>query len=160
MVFVIRRPVTSLGAGIAALMTVVAAHAQMPPPPVGPEADEIRYCLCQKQAVDANFAEMSAKQRGLDELRAELANADGDLDRQRAAIDVNDPQAMARFRQLLERRDGLFRRTNGEVVADVAAAVARYNARVGDYNSRCADRVFSGTLTPQVRATLMCPPIP
>jgi hypothetical protein len=144
------------GAGLAALFAVAAADAQMPGP-AGPEAAMIRECLCLKRAFDAAGVEMTVKRRNLDQVRAELARADAELARERSAINVNDPQAIAQFRQKLERRDQLFQRANGALVVEVAAAVKRYNDLVADYNNRCAGHPMDPNLMSSVQATLSCP---
>jgi hypothetical protein len=101
---------------------------------------------------------MTDKRNGLDRINAELKQADTELERQRAALNVNDPQAVAQFRQRLEQRDALFKRSTGPVVGDVGVAVQRYNDRVGAYNRQCANRPFNSLLQAQVQATLSCGP--
>jgi multidrug resistance efflux pump len=103
-------------------------------------------------------ADMAAKQRSRDEINAELSGLDAELKSARAGMDVNDPAAAARFRQLLERRDAAFRRSTGLVTGDLGSATARYNQRVNEYNSRCANRPRDPGLLGQVQATLSCPP--
>jgi len=146
------------GFGMAALLVAAAASAQTaPPPPAGPEAAAIRECLCLKGSMDRASAEMTAKRNGLDQIQDQLKQADAELNRERAALNVNDAQAVAAFRQKLEQRDALFRRSTGEIVADVAAAVQRYNDKVNAHNQSCANRPFDSVLSSQVQATLSCP---
>jgi hypothetical protein len=133
-----------------------AASAQAPPPPASPEAADIASCLCLKQEVDALSAETASRQRERDEIRSELDRIGAQLEAERARMDVNNPEAVARFRQLLERRDDLFRRSSGDVVAAVSGTTERYNARVGEYNGRCANRPRDPRLLAQVQATLSC----
>ncbi len=146
----------ALWVGLAAFVAASAAQAQAPP--AAPEAAEIAACLCLKQAVDALSADMTAKQGSYDALRDELARLDLQLQSERAGIDVNNPQSVARFRQLLERRDAAFRRSTGPVAAAAAAAVRHYDARVNEYNARCANRPRNPDLLGRVQATLSCPP--
>jgi len=142
-----------LWAGVAAVAAASAA-AQAPPP--GGEAGEIAACLCLMQAIDTLGPDVSAKQRTLDGVRDELARLDAQLQSARAGMDVNDPAAVARFRQLLEQRDAAFRRSTGLVTGDLGSATARYNARVNEYNARCASRPLDlGSVAP---AALRCPP--
>ncbi len=155
---------------VAAVMVSAASLAQSPlppPPPPGmtpmpsappsPEADAIRECLCLQRSMERASSEMTDKRNGLDRINAELKQADADLERQRAALNVNDPQAVAQFRQRLEQRDALFKRSTGPIVSDVTASVRRYNDRVGAYNQQCANRPFNSVLQSQVQATLSCP---
>lgn len=142
------------GVGLIALLAMApAADAQAPPS----EASEIAHCLCLRQQVDALSAETGMKRQAYDQTHAELSRLDSQLERERAGMDVNNPQAVARFRQLLERRDALFRRSNGPEASDLASTVERYNARVGEYNARCADRPRNPDLIARVQASLACP---
>jgi DNA repair ATPase RecN len=155
---------------VAAVMVSAASWAQSPPPPPpppgmapmppvppSPEADAIRECLCLQQSMERASSEMTDKRNSLDRINAELRQTDADLERQRAALNVNDPQAVAQFRQRLEQRDGLFKRSTGPIVNDVTASVERYNHRVAAYNQQCANRPFNSVLQAQVQATLSCP---
>jgi hypothetical protein len=145
---------------VAAVMVSAASLAQSPPPPPpppSPEADAIRECLCLQQSMQHAMSEMTAKRNSLDQINADLRQADADLERQRAALNVNDPQAVAQFRQRLEQRDALFKRSTGPIVNDVTASVQRYNDRVRAYNQECANRPFNSVLQAQVQATLSCP---
>jgi hypothetical protein len=103
-------------------------------------------------------ADMAAKQRSRDEINGELSRLDAELQRARAGVDVNDPASVARFRQLLERRDAAFRRSTGLVTGDLSSATERYNARVNEYNLRCANRPRDPGLLASVQARLSCPP--
>src|SRR5581483_11296599 len=106
---------------VAAVMVSAVTWAQSPPPPPppppppgmtpippSPEADAIRECLCMQMSMQRASDEMTDKRNGLDRINAELRQTDADLERQRAALNVNDPQAVAQFRQRLEQRDQLF----------------------------------------------------
>jgi hypothetical protein len=155
-------------------LTALPAAAQLPPPPPppafavapppaivpppSPEASEIAACLCLRQSVDALGADMSARQRTYDASREEVASLDAQLQGARAALNVNDPAAVAQYRQLLERRDAAYRRSSGATVAEYSGVVERYNARANEYNARCADRPRNPVLLAQVQATLTCGP--
>jgi multidrug resistance efflux pump len=147
-------------AALAGLATAPPAAAQAPPPAAAAEAGEVAACLCLGQDMERLNAEMAAAQSAYDRERDELAQLDGELAQQRAAIDVNNPAAVARFRQLLERRDALFRRSSGPQIGALSEAVARYNDRVSEYNARCASRPRDPALLAQVQARLACPPPP
>lgn len=145
-----------LGTGM--LVTSVAlSQAQLPPPPGSPEAADIASCLCLQQEVDALNADSAAKRGEYNDAYAELGRIDSQLEAERARMDVNDPASVARFRQLLQRRDDLFRRSTSELAPSATSAADRYNARVNEYNSRCANRPRDPRLLAQVQATLVCP---
>lgn len=160
----------ALLAGLAAFGTASLAAAQAPPPypppappsvtmppPGSPETAEIAACLCLWQSVSALSAEMNAKQQSYGAAQQELTQLDAQLQSERARIDVNNPEAVAHFRQLLERRDAAFRRSTQMATGDLADVTARYNALTNEYNARCANRPRDPDLLARVQATLVCP---
>ena len=135
------------------------AWAQAPPlPETAPAAAQVRDCICLHRSYDAAAAELNAKNQELDQLRAELARLDAELAQERARLDVNNPEAVARFKQLLDRRDAAFRAANGPLVGEINAVTARYTARINDYNARCTGRPLDPTLVQQIEPTLICAP--
>jgi len=122
------------------------AWAQMPPP--GPDI----ACLCLKQAVDDTQTDMQAKQGELAGAQSQLNAIDGQLAVERAKVDVNNPQSVAAFRQLLGRRDAAFKQATGDLLAAAQAATATYNQAVASYNSQCAGR----PLPPPPPGPLVC----
>ena len=123
------------------------------------EAADIAGCLCLQQGVSTLSAEMNTKNQALDTVTRQLADLDSQLARDRSAINVNNPDAVARYKALLERRDAAYRQSIGPVHAEAAQATARYNARVSEYNAHCANRPFSSALVAQVQVNLVCPPL-
>jgi hypothetical protein len=142
------------GLGLVAFFAPVAARAQ-----VSPEAAEISACMCLQQAVATLSTGMSAKNQALQTAQGALADLDAQLARARPAVDVNNPDSVARYKALLERRDAAYRQSIGPVHADATQATARYNAGVNDYNARCANRPFNSALVAEVQTHLMCPPL-
>jgi hypothetical protein len=102
---------------------------------------------------------MTAKRQALDAVDRQLADLDAQLARGRSAVNVNNPDSVARYKALLERRDATYRQSIGPTHADATAATERYNARVSEYNTRCANRPFSSYLVAQIRGHLACPPL-
>jgi hypothetical protein len=145
---------TVLGLGLVASCASGMAKAQM-----SPEAAEINTCLCLQQAVATLSRDMAAKTQMLDTVQRELAELDAQLARERATVNVNNPDSVAHYKALLERRDAAYRRSIGPVHGDATQAVTRHNARVNEYNSRCANRPFNSALVSQIQANLMCPPL-
>jgi len=152
---------TGLAFGLAVLLTATGASAQVPPPPVPlpPEPAEIAACLCLQQAVATLSAEMNQKTQALDAVSRQLSDLDAQLAQARANLNVNDPNAVARYKGVLEQRDAAYRQSIGHVHADATQATARYNERVNEYNARCANRPFNSALVADIRAHLSCPPI-
>jgi hypothetical protein len=143
-----------LGYGLLVAVGTGAASAQVPP-----EASEIAACVCLQQAVATLSANMSAKNQALDAANREVAEDDSQLARERSTMNVNNPDAVARYKALLERRDAANNRSTGPVRAEAARATAQYNGRVAEYNARCANRPFNSAIVAQVQATLVCPPL-
>ena len=152
---------TGLAFGLAVLLTATGASAQVPPPPVPlpPEPAEIAACLCLQQAVATLSAEMNQKTQALDAVSRQLSDLDAQLAQARANLNVNDPNAVARYKGVLEQRDAAYRQSIGPVHADATQATARYNERVNEYNARCANRPFNSALVADIQAHLSCPPI-
>ena len=135
---------------LAGVMTLP-AMAQVPVP-VGPD------CVCLRVAVDALGADLAVKRQAYDGMQGEIGQIDNQLQSERSGMDVNNPEAIARFRQLLERRDALFRQSSGPVFGELSAATDRYGARVQEYNARCAGRPMDPALLAQAQARGACPP--
>jgi hypothetical protein len=138
-------------AGLMAGAMVSPATAQVPVPGA-PD------CVCLRIAVDALGADLAAKRQAYDGMQGEIGQIDNQMQAERSRMDVNSPEAIARFRQLLERRDALFRQSSGPVFGELSAATDRYGARVQEYNARCAGRPMEPGLLAQAQATRACPP--
>lgn len=147
---------TILSISLVVLLGAASARAQAPAPP--PEPAEISACLCLQQAVAALSAEMNQKTQALDAVTRQLAELDAQLAQSRANLNINDANAVARYKALLERRDAAYRQSIGPVHADATQATARYNERVNEYNARCANRPFNSALVAEIQAHLSCPP--
>jgi hypothetical protein len=127
------------------------------PPPPSAEAADIAACLCLRRQVDALGADMTARKSAYDAGLSEVGGLDSQLQSARASLNVNDPQAVAHFRQLLERRDAAYRHSSGATFSAYSSVVQRYNSRSDEYNARCANRPRNPVLLGQVQATLTCP---
>jgi hypothetical protein len=138
-------------AGLMAGAMVSPARAQVPVP-VGPD------CICLRIAVDALGADLAAKRQAYEGMQNEIGQIDNQMQAERSRMDVNNPEAIARFRQILERRDALFRQSSGPVFGELSAATDRYGARVQEFNARCAGRPMDPALVAQAQATGACPP--
>ena len=137
--------------GVAAGVAGFPAAAQVPVP-AGPN------CVCLRIAVDALGADLAAKRQAYDGMQAEIGQIDNQLAAERNTMDVNNPASVARFRQLLERRDMLFQQSKGPGFSELSAATDRYGARVQEYNAGCAGRPMDPGVLAQARATGACPP--
>ena len=146
------RCVAVLAAGLAgAIASAMPVQAQVPVP-------GMLDCACLSLAVEALGADLTAKRQTYDGLQNEIGQLDTQLQSERSTMDVNNPAAIARFRQLLDRRDALFRQSTGPAFSELSQATDRYGARVQEYNGRCAGRPLDPALVAQARATRACPP--
>jgi len=146
----------ALGWGLLAMLAPGAARAQVPPPP---EVADITACLCLQRAVSALSADMNARNQALDTVTRQLSDLDAQLARDKSTINVNNPDAVARYKALLERRDAAYRQSIGPVHAEAEQATASYNARVNEYNAHCANRPFNSAIVAQMQVNLVCPPL-
>lgn len=135
---------------------IAPAGAQMPVP-ASPEAADIAACLCLQRSLDAAGAAQADRQRAYEASRQEVSGLDAQLRSARATLNVDNPEAVAQFRQLLERHDAVLRQSSGPLFNQYSSAVALYNQRTGEYNARCANRPTNPVLLAQVQATLVCP---
>jgi hypothetical protein len=142
---------------VLAIAAVPAARAQAPVPPGG-EAADIASCLCLGRTVNALNAEMAQQQAAYHANQDELARRDAQLQAARASLDVNNPQAVAQFREMLARRDSVFRHGNELAAGRLSGIVQHYNASVNEYNARCANHPRDPVMMHNVEATLVCPP--
>ena len=122
------------------------------------EPAEINACVCMQLASGALAADKDAKSQAWAAASQQLADLNAQLASARSAIDVNNPEAVARFKALLQRRDAAYGQISPAQSA-AADAVARYNASVGEYNQRCAGRPFNSDLVAQIQARPNCAPM-
>ena len=160
------RGMAALCAGLAVFAAAAASFAQAPPPypappiypPASPPATELAACLCLGRTLGAVHAELTAKQQAYQAGQDELTRLDAQLQAARGSVDVNNPQSVAQFRQLLEQRDGVFQRERGPAFTDLSRATERYNARSAEFNARCANQPRNPETIARLQATLSCPP--
>jgi len=146
--------VAALGMCLLAL-TVSGARAQAPG-----EVVAISSCLCLQQAMAALSSENAAKAQALADVQRQQADLDAQLAAERPRVDVNNPESVARYKSLLERRDAARRQSIGPLYTEASESAARYNARADEYNRRCAGQPFNAALVAQIQAgPLSCPPL-
>jgi len=68
---------------------------------VTPEVADIGNCLCLQQAVSTLSAEMNGRTQALDAINRQVADLDSQLARERSTLNVNSPDAIARYKALL-----------------------------------------------------------
>jgi multidrug resistance efflux pump len=143
---------------VAVLVAGLAASAIATPTPVQAQVPGMLDCACLSLAVEALGADLAAKRQAYDGLQGEIGQLDNQLQAERSRIDVNNPADVARFRQVLDRRDALFQQSTGPAFSALSQATDRYGVRVQEYNGRCTGRPLDPGLVAQARATRACPP--
>jgi multidrug resistance efflux pump len=143
---------------LAVLAAGLAAGAIATPTPVQAQVPGMLDCACLSLAVEALGADLAAKRQAYDGLQGEIGQLDNQLQAERSRIDVNNPADVARFRQVLDRRDALFQQSTGPAFSALSQATDRYGVRVQEYNGRCTGRPLDPGLVTQARATRACPP--
>jgi chromosome segregation ATPase len=113
--------------------------------------------LCLQRSYTALAADMNAKDQAYAAANREVQNLSAQLERERASANVNNPDAVARVKALLQRRDAAANSLQPAYAA-AADAVSRYNAQVNEYNAHCANRPFNSALVAEIQAHLACPP--
>ena len=146
-----------LGFGILVFCAARGVQAQIPVP-IPNEAAEINACVCERLASGTLAADKDAKSGALAAANQHFTDLHAQLAAARSGIDVNNPDAVSRYKALLEQHDAAFGQI-GPAQSAAAAAVARYNASVGEYNQRCAGRPFNSDLVAQIQAHPNCPPL-
>lgn len=144
-----------LGSVTLAFCVADKAEAQVPIPN---EPAEINACVCMQLASGVLAADKDAKSQTLAASNQQLTDLDAQLASARARMDVNNPDSVASYKVLLQRRDAAYGQINPAQSA-AAAAVARYNASVSEYNQRCAGRPFNSDLVAQIQAHPNCQPL-
>ena len=149
----------------AAFSTFVAGPAlaqavlQAPTPGEGPitAPDEIRYCLCAHQSVDALGPQVAAETAHHQEVQDRLAALDKQLADSKATVDVNQPDQVDAYRRLVEAREKTMAEFYYELTPRLQQLVARYNAHTESYNAACTTRSFDATALEAAKAGLSCP---
>jgi hypothetical protein len=118
--------------------------------------DQIRACLCLEQSVSRQASDVAARRAAYEEKRRAVERLDREVATRKPQVNVNDPGAVAAFRQLLEQRDAAQQLLPNDA-SDFAARVERYNQLVADFNRRCAGNVYDSVALAQVRQGLVCP---
>lgn len=132
---------------------------QAPGPGVGPitAPDEIGYCLCAHQSVDALGAKVAAETQHHQEVQDRLAVLDKQLADSKANVNVNQPDQVEAYRRLVEAREKTMAEFYYELTPRLQQLVARYNTRSESYNAACTTRSFDATALDAAKAGLSCP---
>src|SRR5579859_1709779 len=125
--------------GLASVFAVVlAGGAAAQTAPAGSKAplqilsapDQVRTCLCAEQGLTQEGDALAKQRAAYDQMKQELAALDSKVETQRPQVNVNDPNAVAAFRQLVEKRDATQQSFTGDQTTQLARAVDLYNAGV------------------------------
>lgn len=122
---------------------------------VSPEG--VRDCLCLRQAVDFQNAQMSVARGAMDAAQNELNRVRSEIERRRPLVDPTNAAAMAEFTTLLAQEEPARRTLNDEKIPDYNAAVAAYAAAADKYNKQCGGKSLDPAAKAEAEANLVCP---
>jgi len=119
--------------------------------------ESIRRCLCAEQGVAALSAQVQAGYAAYEEGRKRADMLNDIVQTKRPQVNVNNAAEVDAFRHLLEQRDEASAQFADKTSPDYAAQVERYNAKVAEFNSSCANKSYDSVVLAQVKAGLSCP---
>lgn len=140
---------------VAVALAALAAPAAAQNVLVSPEG--VRDCLCLRQAVDFQNAQMSVARGGMEAAQAELNRIRAEIERRRPLVDPDDANALAEFTTLLAQEEPARRSLNDEKIPDYNAAVAAYAAAADKYNKQCGGKSLDPAARAEAEANLVCP---
>jgi hypothetical protein len=148
--------------GVLAVVVAGAAAAQTagsiaPPVQILSAPDQVRACLCAEHSLAQQSDALSKRRAAYEQMKQELTALDTRVLTERPKVNVNDPNAVAAFRQLLEKRDVTQRNFAGDQTTQLDQAVGQYNQGVADFNRDCASKSYDAGVLSQVRGNLTCP---
>jgi hypothetical protein len=163
----VRRPREGMrGGGLvgAFLLAAGSAAAQSPPaaPPLqtlGPALTspyDISLCLCLQRDIASRQTALTERRNTYDHLAGEIHDARVAIARDRPHVDVNDADAIARFKQRLDELDAMTAEQDSVMLPAYQAAVTTYNQRVAQYTERCSGRALEAGPTAEVQSNLVC----
>jgi hypothetical protein len=118
---------------------------------------DVAVCLCQDQTVSNLRDEMEFQKQIYDTSKSEYDALAAEAERQYAELNINDSDAIAAYRQLLERRDVAEANFKLEAAPTYAAVVARYNQAVQSYNATCGGKAYDPDALAAAQNGLYCP---
>jgi len=143
----------SSAAFFALCLTIVSsAHAQ------SMSLDEVRYCLCQEDAIQQMRQDVAEKRSAYDGAKAHLDGMQNEINTMRANMDPNDSLKVQLLAEQIGRRDQARQSMQTNELPALQTSVGRLNATVAQYNQSCANRTMRQLDINTARANLQCPP--
>jgi hypothetical protein len=119
--------------------------------------DTIRGCLCQQQAVNRQSAELAQRRQTYEDRKREADALVAEAAARKSQVDINNPDAIAAYSNLLGRRDAAVHAMTDEVTPQYSSFVSSYNQRVTQYNQQCPGQSFDAAVLARVQQNLSCP---
>lgn len=120
--------------------------------------DEVRYCLCQEDAIQQMRQDVAEKRSSYDGVKARLDAMQTEINKMRANMDPNDSLKVQLLAEQIGRRDQARQSIQANEYPALQSSIGRLNAAVGQYNQNCANRTMRQLDINTARADLQCPP--
>lgn len=133
------------------LMLASAAQAQ------SMSLDEVRYCLCQEQAIKGLRQDLAEKRSAYDGAKARLSAMQIEINTMRSTMDPNDSLKVQLLAEQIGRRDQASRSIQAAEYPALQSATGRLNAAVAQYNQNCANRSMRKLDIETASSNLQCP---
>lgn len=146
----------ALAAALAAIAFAapVAAQAQSSTPPLS--VDEIRFCMCQQQQIDATRPELDALRAMVNERQMSLAQREGDIEAFRVTVSPDDLAAQEQIKRMIYESNQIRDMLRRDLTPSYYALSRVFNETVAVYNEHCANRRMVAIDVNAAKSNLTC----
>ena len=154
------RPVRALLLPVLVCATVGAAPGVAQEVAPALSLEEVRTCMCLEEAMAARQQEMDLRGGIFRERESELERIGMEIEVKRAAMDPDDPQAIADLKALIERQQTLRQLMRRDIQPSYRDSLAAFNAVSAAFNEQCAGRRLYKPQVEKLQGNLQCPALP
>lgn len=150
-----RRLLSILAAGAALWSPVNPALAQSAGPAM--TTDEIRVCLCRKQAMETQQDKVDTQGVLLEERQQELTSLDAEIKRQAATLPPDDAVGQQVLQDLIHQQMALRNLIQLDIRPAYNRALSDLRSTVESYNAECTSRPRYAYDAQEAEKNLVCP---